>query len=226
MLIKIFVLNHLLIPIVVCLYLIARGMQKSRHLNSLNYRCLEGKGHITQLLNDARNGDKSAFDELYPHVYAELKNIARRHLANEKSGHTLQKTALVHELYIKLLGNMDLELENRAHFFSIASRCMQQILVDYARQKAALKRGGNKQSVTLDEERLNIGENAEEIIEINNLIGKLSEIDNRRSQVVVMRFFGGMSIPEISEVLKVTTRTVDRDWAKAKLWLYNELKAS
>jgi len=213
-------------PIAVCLYSIARGIQKSRHPYSLNHRCLEGKGHITQLLNDARNGDKSAFDALYPHVYAELKNIARRHLANEKSEHTLKRTALVHELYIKLLGNMDLELENRAHFFSIASRCMQQILVDYARQKAALKRGGNKQSVTLDEERLNLEENAEEIIEINDLIGKLSAIDNRRSQVVVMRFFGGMSIPEISEVLEVTTRTVDRDWAKAKLWLYNELKAS
>jgi RNA polymerase sigma factor (TIGR02999 family) len=187
---------------------------------------LKGKGHITQLLNDAQKGDKSAFDALYPHVYAELKNIAKRHLAGEKSGHTLQKTALVHELYIKLLGNMDIELENRAHFFSIASRCMQQILVDYARKKAALKRGGIHRSVTLDEERLNLEEHAEEIIEINNLINKLSAIDSRRSQVVVMRFFGGMSIPEISEALKVTTRTVDRDWAKAKLWLYNELKAS
>jgi RNA polymerase sigma factor (TIGR02999 family) len=187
---------------------------------------LEEKGHITRLLNDVKNGDKSAFDSLYPHVYAELKNIARRHLASEKKGHTLQKTALVHELYIKLVGNTEVDWENRAHFFALASRCMQQILVDYARKKTAKKRGGNHYSLTLDEERLNIEENAEEIIELNHLLEKLSRIDDRKSKVVVMRFFGGMSIPEISEVLDVNPRTIDRDWAKAKLWLYNQLKAS
>lgn len=187
---------------------------------------MEEKGHITQLLNSAREGDKSAYDTLYPHVYAELKNIARRHLAGEKSGHTLQKTALVHELYIKLLGNIDVELENRAHFFAIASRCMRQILVDHARKKSAQKRGGKNESITLDEERLDVSEDAEDIVKINELIHKLAEVDSRKSQVVEMRFFGGMSIPEISKVLKVTSRTVDRDWAKAKLWLYHELKAS
>jgi RNA polymerase sigma factor (TIGR02999 family) len=187
---------------------------------------LEEKGHITKLLDDLKRGDKSAFDSLYPHVYAELKNIARRHLAFEKKGHTLQKTALVHELYIKLAGNADVDWENRAHFYALASRCMKQILVDHARKKAALKRGGKRNAITLDEERMNLEENAREIIEINDLIDKLSKVDNRKSRVVEMRVFGGMSIPEISEVLEVNPRTVDRDWAKAKLWLYNELKAS
>jgi RNA polymerase sigma-70 factor (ECF subfamily) len=182
-------------------------------------------GHITRLLAEAKNGDKSALDALYPHVYAQLKKISQRHLVQERGVHTLQKTALVHELYLKLLGKSDVEWQNRAHFYSIASRCMRQILVDYARKKSALRRGGKNRPITLDEEKLDLEEHAEEIIEMNDLINKLSEIDARRSQVVEMRFFGGMSIPEISEVLEVTTRTVDRDWAKAKLWLYNELKA-
>lgn len=184
------------------------------------------KGHITQLLIEARDGDKEALDTLYPYVYEQLKRIARRHLAREQAGHTLQKTALVHELYMKLIDQSEIDWQNRAHFYSIASRCMQQILVDYARKKKAEKRGGKKQGITLDEDRLDVGQHAEEIIEVNDLIEKLNEFDSRKSKVVVMRFFGGMTIPEISEVLKVTTRTVDRDWAKAKLWLYNELKAS
>ncbi|MCC5940590.1 MAG: sigma-70 family RNA polymerase sigma factor [Balneolaceae bacterium] len=183
-------------------------------------------GEITRLLVDAQNGDKAALDSLYPHVYGQLKEIARKHLAYERNAHTLQKTALVHELYIKMLGQSEVEWQNRAHFYSIASRCMRQILVDYARKKVALRRGGKNRPITLDEEKLNLEEHAEEIIEMSDLIEKLSEIDSRRGQVVEMRFFGGMSIPEISEVLQVTTRTVDRDWAKAKLWLYNELKAS
>lgn len=184
------------------------------------------KGHITKLLIEARNGDKSALDSLYPHVYEQLKRLARHHLANEQKGHTLQKTALVHELYMKLLGQSEVDWQNRAHFYSIASRCMQQILVDYARKKQAERRGGKKQGITLDEDRLNVDQHAEEILEVNDLIEKLTQFDDRKSKVVIMRFFGGMTIPEISEVLNVTTRTVDRDWAKAKLWLYNELKAS
>lgn len=179
---------------------------------------------ITQLLINARRGDKSAFDSLYPHVYSQLKKIAQRHLAFEEDRHTLQKTALVHELYIKLIDQADPEWQNRAHFFSIASRCMRQILVDYARKNKALKRGGNNRNITLDEDRLNVDQHADDILELNDLIEKLNKQDPRRSEVVVMRFFGGMTIPEISEVLNVTPRTVDRDWAKAKLWLYNELK--
>lgn len=181
---------------------------------------------ITSLLIDIRSGKKEAYDLLFPMVYDQLKNLARRHLAHEQAGHTMQKTALVHELYMKLIDQSEVDWQNRAHFYSIASRCMQQILVDYARKKKAEKRGGKHQGITLDEDHLNITEHAEEIIELNDLIEKLTEYDPRKSKVVVMRFFGGMTIPEISEVLNVTTRTVDRDWAKAKLWLYNELHAS
>lgn len=183
-------------------------------------------GQITQLLIEARNGDKSALDSLYPHVYEQLKRLARHHLAKEQKGHTLQKTALVHELYMKLIDQSEIDWQNRAHFYSIASRCMQQILVDYARKKQAEKRGGKKQDITLDEDRLNVEQHSEEILALNDLIEKLTQFDARKSKVVVMRFFGGMTIPEISEVLNVTTRTVDRDWAKAKIWLYNEMKAS
>jgi RNA polymerase sigma-70 factor, ECF subfamily len=187
---------------------------------------LERPGDITRLLVKAQNGDKAALDSLYPHVYGNLKEIARKHLAYERNAQTLRKTALVHELYLKMLGNSKIEWQNRAHFYSIASRCMRQILVDHARKKVALRRGGKNRPITLDEEKLDLEEHSEEIIELNELIEKLSEIDSRRGQVVEMRFFGGMSIPEISEVLGVTSRTVDRDWAKAKMWLYNELKAS
>lgn len=187
---------------------------------------MERNWDITRLLVDAQSGDKNALDSLYLQVYEQLKEIARKHLAYERNAQTLQKTALVHELYLKMLGNAEIEWQNRAHFYSIASRCMRQILVDYARKKVALRRGGKMQPVTLDEEKLDLEEHSEEIIHMHDLITKLSEMDLRKGRVVEMRFFGGMSIPEISEALGVTTRTVDRDWAKAKLWLYNELKAS
>ncbi|WP_234567715.1 sigma-70 family RNA polymerase sigma factor [Rhodohalobacter sp. 614A] len=203
-----------------------RTNQSNHDIHYSVFYLLCEKGHITQLLVEARNGKKSALDSLYPYVYKQLKQLARHHLASERHGHTLQKTALVHELYMKLIDQSEVEWQNRAHFYSIASRCMQQILVDYARKKKADKRGGKHEGITLDEDRLNVDQHAEEIIELNDLIEKLTQLDSRKSQVVIMRFFGGMTIPEISEVLDVTTRTVDRDWAKAKMWLYNELKAS
>lgn len=186
----------------------------------------EERTNITQLLQEARTGKKKAIDLLYPEVYNQLRNIAERQLAFEAEDHTLQKTSLVHELYLKLIDQGEVEWEDRAHFFAIASGCMRQILVDYARKKSAEKRGGKHTGITLDEDRLNVDQHAEELIEMNDLIDKLSQYNERRSKVVEMRFFGGMTIPEISEVLNVNSRTVDRDWAKAKTWLYSELRAS
>lgn len=184
------------------------------------------KTNITRLLQNARDGNKQAFDILYPQVYDRLRDIAQRQLAHEQRDHTLQKTSLVHELYLKLIDQSEVEWEDRAHFFAIASRCMRQILVDYARKKSAERRGGKGSGITLDEDRLNVNQHAEELIEMNDLLDKLSQYNERRSRVVEMRFFGGMTIPEISEVLNVNSRTVDRDWAKAKTWLYSELRAS
>ena len=181
---------------------------------------------ITLILLDARSGDKDALNALYAEMYHPLKEIAGKLLAYERPDHTLQKTSLVHELYIKLINQKEVKWEDRAHFFAIASNCMRQILVDYARKKAAMRRGANPKRITLDENQLNMEEHAEDIIRINELIDKLAGYDERKSKVVEMRFFGGMGISEIAEVLKVTPRTVDRDWAKAKLWLYNELIAS
>lgn len=182
--------------------------------------------NITRLLQDVRNGNKQALDALYPRVYDQLRDIARRQLALEHRGHTLRKTSLVHELYLKLIDQSEVEWGDRAHFFALASRCMRQILVDYARKKSAERRGGKRRGITLDEDRLDIDQHAEELIEMNDLIDKLSRYNERRSKVVEMRFFGGMTIPEISEVLNVNSRTIDRDWAKAKTWLYSELGVS
>lgn len=176
------------------------------------------------MLRNARSGNKEALDTLYPILYNQLRNIAQQHLALEGAGHTLRKTSLVHELYLKLIHQSDVEWQDRVHFYKIASRCMRQVLVDYARKKTADKRGGKNRVVTFDEDRVVLDEHAEDLVEINSLIEKLARIDERRSKVVEMRFFGGMSISEISAVLNVTARTIDRDWAKAKLWMYNELR--
>ena len=181
---------------------------------------------ITRLLHKARSGKKDTLDLLYPLLYDHLRTIAQKHIALERNGHTIQKTSLVHELYLKLVHQSEVEWKDRVHFFSLASRCMRQVLVDYARKKNAEKRGGKNRAITLDEDRLMMEEHAGNLIEINDLTEKLAQLDERRSKVVEMRFFGGMTNSEIAEVLNVTTRTVDRDWAKAKLWLANEMRNS
>ncbi len=185
---------------------------------------MDEKKRITKLLIRVREGQKESYDKLFSVVYERLKNIARQHLAQERKNHTLSKTALVHEVYMKLIDQSEIKWEDRAHFYAIASRSMRQILVDYARRKAAEKRGGNAHRVTLDEDEHNLVEHAEELIELNDLIDKLSEFDERKSRVVEMRFFGRMTIREISKILNVSTRTVDRDWLKARTWLHKELR--
>jgi RNA polymerase sigma factor (TIGR02999 family) len=145
-------------------------------------------------------------------------------LANERKGHTFSKTALVHEAYIKLVDLSNIEWQDRAHFYAIAAKAMRQILVDYARKKKAEKRGGNRQRIPLQEDMIDLEQHAEEIIALNDLIDKMNEFDERKSKVVEMRFFAGMTIREIAELLNVSTRTVDRDWLKARTWLYKELR--
>lgn len=186
---------------------------------------MANKNNITELLIDARTGNEQAFDQLFPLVYDQLRAVAGRQLAGERSGHTLQKTSLVHEVYIKLIDQTRIEWQDRTHFYAIAARAMRQILVDYARKKKARKRGGkHHHRITLDEDQIDIDNHAQELLEINDLIDKIAKFDKRKSRVVEMRFFGGMTIREIAELLDVSTRTVDRDWLKARTWLHKELK--
>jgi RNA polymerase sigma factor (TIGR02999 family) len=184
------------------------------------------KDRITLLLTHIRDGDNQAYNELFSTVYDHLRDIARHHISHQQFGKqsTFSKTALVHEAYIKLLDYTDGEWKNRAHFYAIASRCMRHILVDYSRKKLAGKRGGGQHHLTLHEEEIDLEKHAEHLIELDRLIDEMAQFDERKSKVVEMRFFSGMSIPEIAEVLNISTRTVDREWLKARVWLLKELK--
>lgn len=194
---------------------------------SAHDKVMENNKHITRLLVDIRSGESDAYNKLFSIVYDQLRDMARYHLrfSGGNKNQTLSKTGLVHEAYIKLIDYKESEWENRAHFYAIASKCMRHILVDLSRKKRAEKRGGKNRKLTLDEEQISIEEHAETLIDLSGLIDEMAGFDKRKSQIVEMRFFGGMTIPEISEVLNVSSRTVDRDWLKARAWLLHKLKA-
>lgn len=185
---------------------------------------MKKEASVTKLLIEVQKGDESAYDTLFETVYNRLKDIARQQLVHEKKGFTLSKTALVHELYIKLIDQAAIDWQSEAHFFAISAKAMRQVLVDHARKKAAQKRGGDRQRVTLQDDILDLEQQAEDLIAINDLIDKMAGFDERKSRVVEMRFFAGMTIREIAEIMEVSTRTIDRDWLKAKTWLHKELK--
>jgi len=176
-------------------------------------------GEITRLLRGAQ-GDGAAFDRLFPLVYDELRGLAQRQLRRERAGHTLDATGLVHEAYLKMAGARQPDWQGRAHFFAVAARAMRQVLVDYARQRGAAKRGGGWFSTTLTGQDLAAGVDLEQLLALDDA---LATLEPRQAQVVEMRFFGGMQEEEIAQVLGVTTRTVQRDWAKARAWLYDAL---
>lgn len=178
---------------------------------------------LTQLLADWCNGDESVPDKLFPLVYQDLKRIARRHLRKETPGHTLQTTALVNEAYLRLVDQKRVTWQNRAHFYAIAAKTMRRILVDHARGRIRLKRGGDLCRLSLDEAATVSGEQAAELLALDEALQELAKIDPRRSQVVELRFFGGLSNPEIAEVLKIAPNTVIRDWNMARAWLYHEM---
>ena len=178
---------------------------------------------VTGILQEWRNGDKSAAERLFPLVYDELKRQAQRYLARERSDHTLQPTALVHEAYLKMVDQTVLSAENRTHFFGIASRVMRQILVDHARMHNAEKRGGAAQRFSIEDFDVLPEQQAADILELDEALQKLEAIDERKASVVDMRFFGGLKETEIAEVLGVTEKTVRRDWQFAKLWLFREV---
>jgi RNA polymerase sigma factor (TIGR02999 family) len=186
-----------------------------------------GASHeITRLLVDWRKGDQAAFEQLIPLVHAELRRVAHRHMAHERAGHTLQATALVNEAYIRLIDVRQVNWQDRAHFFAMSSRLMRRILVDFARSKGYQKRGGGAQKVTLDEALIVSAEARHDLVAIDDALNALAVVDPRKAQVVEMRFFGGLSVEETAEALKVSVDTVKRDWKLAKAWLLRELAQS
>ena len=179
---------------------------------------------ISALLRAWSGGDESALDRLVPIVYEELHRLAHSYMKRERSGHTLQTTALVNEAYMRLVDANTVEWQDRAHFFGIAARLMRRILVDFARARGYQKRGGKLRRVSLDEDLLVSPEPQEDLVGLNDALNALVEFDPRKARVVELRYFGGLSVEETAEVLKVSGITVIRDWNMAKLWLLKELK--
>jgi RNA polymerase sigma factor (TIGR02999 family) len=177
---------------------------------------------VTQLLRNWTQGDEKALTELLPLVYNELRRVARAQLQRERPDHTLQSTALVHEAYMRLLGNQPPELRNRPHFIAVASRLIRQILVDYARERGAAKRDGGFRIPVEHLEALPIADDAE-LLALDDALSDLYRTDERQAKIVDMKFFGGLSTPEVCEVLGLSRATVDRDWATARAWLHRQL---
>jgi RNA polymerase sigma factor (TIGR02999 family) len=180
---------------------------------------------ITGLVVELRDGDPDAWDRLLPLVYDELRRIARRQLRRERAGHTLSTTALVHEAYLKLVDQTRVPYEDRAHFFGIASRAMRQVLVSHARKYRTAKRGGEWRRVPLDEAEISVEERADTLLALDEALTRLAAMSERLARVVECRFFGGMTEAETAAALGVTERTIRRDWTKARLWLYGEIRA-
>ncbi len=178
---------------------------------------------VTELLLAWGHGDQHALQELMPLVYRELRRLAHGRLGHERPDHTLQTTALVHEAYIRLVDQQDASWKNRAQFFAVAAQMMRRILVDYARARQYAKRGGSAQQVELDEAIVVSSDRAPEVVALDEALMRLAELDSRKSRLVELRFFGGMSIEETAEVLGVSPGTVMRDWTLAKAWLQREM---
>jgi len=181
---------------------------------------------VTQLLNAIESGDPKAADALLPLVYAELRRLAAHKLAGEKPGQTLQPTALVHEAWLKIAGNQDARFANRQHFFKAAASAMQQILIDVARRKQTLKHGANQVGEELHESRIAMVVPSEELLAVNDALAALAREDPEAAEVVKLRYFVGMTVPEIAVALELAPRTVDRHWAFARAWLKRTIRAS
>jgi RNA polymerase sigma factor (TIGR02999 family) len=178
---------------------------------------------ITEWLTSWRNGDPLAPEKLTPLVYRELHRLAQTYMRGEHPGHTLQTTALVNEAYVRLIDTTRMNWQNRAHFYPVEAKLMRHVLVDFARSRSNLKRGGDAPQVSLDEALTVSEERSAELVELDQALTALAELDERQSQIVELRFFGGLTEPEIAEVLQVSPRTVSSDWSLARSWLLREL---
>jgi len=182
--------------------------------------------NITQILKKATSGDDSAVRHLMPLVYNELRALAESYLRHERSDHTLQATALVHEAYVRLIKQDEVEWQNRAHFFAVASQAIRRILVDHARARQRGKRGGGLQRVRLDEDVAVLEERDLDLVALDESMEKLAGLNERQARIVELRFFGGLTLKEVAEFLGVSPRTVDGDWSMARAWLRRELRGA
>lgn len=178
---------------------------------------------VTDLLLAWGDGDQAALEQLIPLVHAELRRIAARYMARERLGHTLQPTALVNEVYLRLVNVERVRWENRAHFLSVAARLMRRILVDFARSRRYQKRGGGRDTVVFDETTIIDVGRGHDLLALDDALDELARVDARQSQIVVMRFFAGLTVEEVANVLDISVATVMRDWKLAKSWLLREL---
>ena len=178
---------------------------------------------ITQILHDWNSGNEDAKELLLPFVYDELKRQTRILMARERSDHTLQSTALVHEAFLRLSQQSGIDWQNRRHFYGIASRMMRQILVDYVRQHSAEKRGSDKIHFSIDDVQIPVEERISSVLILHEVLERLEKLDEQQSKIIEMRFFGGLNNLEIAESLEISESTVGREWNSARLWLYREL---
>lgn len=179
---------------------------------------------ITQMLIELTDGNKEVVNEILPLIYAELRKLASGYLRKERGNHTLQPTALVHEAYMKLIDQKKVKWQNRSHFFGIAAQVMRRILMDYARQHKAEKRGGMGENISLEEEFVIIeNERSHELLALDEALKNLAKIDEMKARIVELRYFGGLSVQEVAEVLDVSEITIKRHWRMAKAWLYGQI---
>jgi RNA polymerase sigma factor (TIGR02999 family) len=178
---------------------------------------------VTELLLAWSQGDETALEKLIPLVHGELRRLAKRYMARERAGHTLQTTALINEAYLRLINSKNVRWQNRAHFFAVSAQLMRRILVDFARSRNYQKRGGGALQVTLAEALDKSDERGADLIALDDALSALADVDPRKCQVVELRFFAGLSVDETAEVLKVSPDTVMRDWKMAKVWLLREM---
>ena len=183
----------------------------------------DSSNQVTQLLFRWREGDREALEKLMPLVYDELRRLAHHYLRQERSDHTLQSTALVHEAYMRLAGQNPPQWQNRAHFFGIAAHLMRQILVEYARSRGAAKRGANAPRLALDEATALAQQTEVDVVALDRALQELSELDAQQGRIVELRFFAGLTIEDTSEVLGISPATVKRDWTTARAWLYRAM---
>ena len=178
---------------------------------------------ITDLLLRWGQGENAALESLVPLVYSKLRRLARESLARERGGHTLQSTALVHEAYLRLVGRNSIHWQNRTHFFAVAAQLMRRILVDHARKRAAAKRGANPCTLTLDDGIALPQSRHIDLVRLDDALNSLAILDERRSRIVELRFFGGLSLDDTARVLAISTATVKREWATARAWLFRQM---
>lgn len=180
---------------------------------------------VTQLLRDWSDGNKAALDKLVPLVHAELRRRAHHYMRRERPGHTLQTSALVNEAYLQMVDQRGIRWQDRAHFFAASAQVMRHVLVDYARRNGRAKRGGDAQQTSLNEVAVVSPERGAEFVALDEALSELTALDPRKSQIVELRYFGGLTIEETAEVMKVSEMTVRREWRSAKAWLYQRMKA-